>query len=297
MFRRGLVRTVALLATVLAWPALSSAAQSPVLVSGPVRVQGYELTLGAGPTGRSRRASGFELTLTRRGTGGSEQSHAFSVTRGVTFKVARDLRSARLRASLGGYGRVELTVARATPERGRDCYTKLHRGVARGTLKLTPGGGYFGTIVRKNLPVRLGVPGGCASRRHIIRTASANRLVLSADGLKCACIRFFSLGFSSDLSVTFTRPGSRVGVEDTIYEPGLPSSNLTAASDLTSATLQAGGPFLAGVANYSATTASRPEGSGLKHTSGTISGTLSALFDTPGALPLTGSSFHAELIG
>lgn len=238
----------------------------------------------------------LQLTLTRRGPGRSEQSHDFRVTRGVRFKVAHDLRSARLRASLGGYGRVDLRVARATAERGRGCYTKLHRSVARGTLKLIPGGSYFGTIIRKTMPVHLGVPHACASRR-VIRGARTNRLLLAGHGLKCPCARFIALPASGELSVSFERAGGRVGVEDTIYEPRLSASNLTAASDLTSATLQAPGPFLAGLANYTATTEPQANGAGLKQTSGTISGTLTALFDTPGPVPLTGSNFQGDLFG
>lgn len=286
----------ALAAAAFSWPSASFAAQVPVFSAGPVRVRGYELTVVAAPAAVRGGAPEFQLALDRHGSAGSDQNHTFGLSRGLRFTVARDLRSARLRANLGRYGLVELTVTRAAPKRGHGCYTRIHTGVARGTLKLAPGGAYFGTIKLGELPVAIGVPHGCETR-HRAFPATAPVPVLSASwraGSRRGPLLVWSA--SSDLSVTFMRARGRVRVEDTIGLSALPAGALTSAPDLTSASLRGVGPFLSGVANYMAAAGPRPvKPPRCQQTSGRVSGALTALFDTPGPVALVGPTFTADL--
>lgn len=65
---------------------------------------------------------------------------------------------------------------------------------------------------------------------------------------------------------------------------------LNESPDLSGARVTTTGLFLSGVAHYTAT---RHPGS--DHSTGTVSGTLTALFDTPGPQPLVGTGFDAYL--
>ncbi len=81
-----------------------------------------------------------------------------------------------------------------------------------------------------------------------------------------------------------------VAMDDVIDANAPPASALTTTSNLSSASLSAFGPFLAGSATYTASTSIR-----LGKTTGMLSGNLTAEFDAPGPIKLTDPPLPAAL--
>lgn len=292
---QGSLAFLVLLVALLGSAPASRAAQPPVLVAGPVGVHAYSLLVLVSRNDVRGGGALVQIRLSRRESDGSEQSHTFEVRRGVHFSASRDLSAARVRADLPGYGRVNLTLTGARQRRG-GCFHHAHTGVARGRLTLIPGGSYFSSIALTSLPAFLGVPRGCLSSVHTARAIKSTPILMGAQGTRLPHGPSIVWSASSDLSVTSTRRGTRVRVKDTLTVPALPASALMDAPDLSRATLQAVGPFLTGTAHYTAS-APAPPAMGLtcRHTSGTLSGTLKAMFDTPAPLSLAGPSFSGDL--
>jgi hypothetical protein len=108
--RRLLVLT-ALLVTSVALPARATAASKggAVIVAGPVTVRAYRMYLIASPASKKSRA---DLTvLFERRSRGEVQEHYYGFSRGVSVKLAANGSSARLLASLGAYGHIDLRFA------------------------------------------------------------------------------------------------------------------------------------------------------------------------------------------
>ena len=311
----------------LTCPQLASAARWTELQAGPVRVGSYELTLTAVPSTRGTggvveldlgRASVTNAGTTTPRVPQSFQTHSFAATRGVRIRIAENLSSAHLHANLGAFGHVDLAVTDAEPMRSGACATNTHVGVAQGELRLVPGGTYFKTITRFRLPISIQratgdpneVPGkckintsasfasllsNCPTTRRNAHSALSDGPSLTIEGLPGGTASV-ALSVTADvphhvLDIINVRAGCPVGVVDLIAST-FPSSALTVSSDGSSATLSAFGPLLSGVANFTATTVSVEDGT----TDGTVSGTLTALFDSPGPVVLAGPRFTATLV-
>ena len=309
----------------LTWPQQATAFTLHQLTVGPVRVRAYELSFyvvsvpGRGATLDLylTRASGRLVVGKRPGTSVPPpfvQTHEFRVTRGVHVRITSNLVSGHLDANLGAYGHINLAIKVATAVHPRDCQSHNHTGMARGELQLIPGGTYFGAITRSRLPVTVSGPDiRCNARRREARSASSGHGVLTVQQAPLNAVGFapgiwFEAyaeagsqqyrgvggtrgGQDRELHIYYTRPGQSVEVIDGIVVNSLPQSALTVASDLSTSTLKAAGPFLSGIANYTAS--GSPDATGVTH--GSVSGTLTARFDTPGPLLLANPSFNASL--
>lgn len=285
---------LAMLGVLAAVPAISVAAariKVPALLYASARVRGYELYL----TAFGARGKGLlDIELSRALPDGSYQDHQFEVTKGVRFRETRDLRFATVRANLGGYGSVELTLSSAKSKGSRGCNKRIHAGFAHGSLRLTPGGSYFGTIALSRLGAALSIPQGCqTSPRRAIRNTSAPKFIDASErGALGARSQLTWDGENGDgMLVDLIRASGRVRVKDEISVTS-DAFKLTESPDLSSATVTATGPFLSGIAHYTATRHPGPD-----HSTGTVSGTLMAVFDTPGPRSLVGPGFDAYLSG
>jgi hypothetical protein len=288
------VRRIASLAVLAAAavPAQALAARPFAVYIVPVRAHGYDMTI----VGLPRESDSAPLVRVeldrdigrrdRHALGGKQyhQDHSFLVDRGAQVRIAADLRSALITADLGSYGRIDLTVKAPPPDDSDACPPTSGNGNARGTFRLRPGGGYFGVIARRRMPALIVGGAACAARigRALIparqqialgeRTVTAGRLgrsvVLRASNQK--------------VFVGMIRAGTRVFVEDTIIVDDPPRSTLTISPEFSSASLRTVGPFLSGTGSYTATSGVRHG-----HTTGLLSGNLTAWFDSPGPLPLT----------
>jgi hypothetical protein len=260
---------------------------------GPVRVRAYEMSIVATPRDRDSAPAvfiEFDRNAGRpfpKALGGRRfaQSHSFLVDHGARVDIARDLRSATVRADFGRYGRIDLTVSAPASSRPLRCLPESGEGKARGQFRLRPGGRYFGTIARRTLPALISGDVSCAADARAQPPATTRRPGLFAR--KVSPSRFGRILVASEADgeafVSMIRPGKRVFVTDMIEEHAPPPSTLIVQPDLSAATFNAFGPFLSGVGRY---TASSTPTKG--RTSGTLSGNLTAEFDTPGPVAISG---------
>jgi hypothetical protein len=269
---------------------------------GPVRIKAYELTI-VGLVKESDSPAVVDIELDRntgrsfpKALGGKRfaQSHTFLVDHGARVDIAPDLRSATVRADFGRYGRIDLTVSAPASSRPLRCLPESGEGTARGRFRLRPGGRYFGTIARRRLPALIAGDVSCAARARARASATARQPGLVAR--EASPSRFGRLLVASEANgeafVSMIRPGKSVFVTDTIDEYMPPPSTLVVQPDLSAATFTAFGPFLSGVGRYAAS--STPTKG---RTSGTLSGDLTAEFDTPGPVAVSGIPASLGRIG
>jgi hypothetical protein len=156
------VRKVLLLVvlTVGAAPASARAAVPSEVYVGPIQVRAYELSIVA-VVNQSDSPAIVAVDLDRdmgksfpNLLGGRQfrQSHSFLLDHGADVQIDRDLRSATVRADLGRYGRIDLTVTATAADDAVRCQPISSQAVARGTFRLRPGGRYFRTITRRGFP-------------------------------------------------------------------------------------------------------------------------------------------------
>jgi hypothetical protein len=257
-------------------------------------VHDFTLTVVAGSI---RRAGGLDVLvdLQRNLRDGGYEDHQFVPTRGIRFEVARDLGSARVRADLGGYGTVELTLLNAKARGDHGCHRRIHTGVLRGTLRLIPGGTYFGTIKLRRLSAVLSLSVACPTAADVNapRTGYVPQFMFVTER-PARNPGHAQLSWSAEngdvVLVDLIRPG-RTRVKDEISVT-YPSYKLSEAPGLSRATFTAHGSLLTGAAHYRA-----KRHLDTNDSTGTVSGTLTALFHTPGPQSLTGPRFHAQLTG
>ena len=277
--------------------AASAAATGPTMVIfGPARVGAYTLRIDAYPRARGERAA-VDLTLVRtaglqvqgqRGVSAFTQSHTFATRRHVRVDISSDRRSVSVTANLGRYGTIHLTAAHLRSTTSRSCFKDVHRGRARGTVRLIPGGRYFGTIERRALQTQEGSVGGCQDVEH--QAQRAFDLIATSRHFGDPARRFLFLQLSDALMITLTRPGRDVFVQDQIAVNAPPTSVLTVSGDRSTAALRGIGPFLSGVAHFSA-----HDDSANGTTVGTLSGDLRTDFDSPGPMTITVPPIRATL--
>jgi hypothetical protein len=252
-------------------------------------VRGYDLQVRAVTADRS---ASLTVMLTRR-SGTSAQRHVFvfdSARRRPRFTVARALRSTRLRADLGPWGRIDVTFAGAGAVRsvasrpsgaGLDGASLLdeRRGPVRctgagarersaqvtGVLRLTLDDTYFGTITRRRL-------GAGTMVRQPARTCPAprsprvTRLVQQGGDWTVVAERGASVLQDVQRQTLRRAPGRTggargdVAILDEVLEAGIAPSAFTVAPDGSSATVAAAGPFLTGSLGYAPIAAGVPVG-------------------------------------
>jgi hypothetical protein len=255
-------------------------------------VRGFTLTVtAASGAGAGEAQSVVVVDLQRNLRNGSYEDHEFEPTRRIQFAMASDLSSARVSADLGRYGEVKLTARNLQARGTKGCDQHVHTGTARGTLTLTPGGKYFGTIKRKRLTATIGISVNCPDAAdHAVATADAPRYidVTSTSTARGHAALSWSAENHDVCVVDLSRPGP-VRVHDEI-SVRYPAYELTEAHKFTRAMFTAHGPLLAGAAQFHAKR--RVDAT---DTSGTLTGTLTALFETPGPEALTGQGFKADL--
>jgi hypothetical protein len=275
----------------------SASATGPTMVTfGPARVGAYTLRIDAYPRARGDRAA-VDFSLVRsagpRVHGPPEvsaftQSHTFTTRRHVRVDISSDGRSVSVMANLGRYGTIQLVAAHLRSTTSRSCLDDAHRGRARGTVRLTPGGRYFGTIERRALQAQEGSVGACQDVESHARRAFD--LIALSKHFGDRTRRFLLLQLSDALKITLTRPGRDVFVQDQIAVNAPPASVLTVSGDGSAATLDGVGPFLSGVAHF------RAHDAGPNGITGALSGNLRADFDSPEPIPITVPPIRATLV-
>lgn len=284
--------TCASVLVALCWAVPGAWAAGPVEVDvGPVQVRAYRLEIAAYPPSATSPAT-VAVTLVRtagvvRGMpDGSAftQAHTFVAHQGVHVEVGRRLRSAQIKASLGRYGRIDLTADDLDRARSHSCQGERHRGESRGAVRIVPGGRYFGAIVRRQLPLAVGRTGACQDARAARQVTLAAGTRHPADQGRRVVVQL-----SDQLTITVTRPGRRVFVQDDIIANPPPPSVLSTSPNLSTARLRSVGPFLTGYASFSARSPRDDSGA----IPGTLSGDLTADFDSPGPQPITNPALRA----
>jgi hypothetical protein len=269
------------------------------VVMGPVKVRAYQMTIVA-LAGDKHDAAAINVELDRNigrpdrfilGEQQYHQEHSFLLDHGVHVRIARNLESASIQAKLGSYGRIDLEVRASLPDDPARCQPLDAQGSAVGSFSVHPGGRYFATIRRTRFPALIESDSFCATT---LRHAGSDLDVPILGARRSSNPRlgpFITFARTkTDLFVSMIRRLGRVFVTDLIDEGLPPASSLSVAPDLSSATLHVFGPFVTGVATY---TASSPAAQGLSR--GTLTGNLVAQFDSPGPLALTQPPIKAVL--
>jgi outer membrane protein assembly factor BamB len=293
----GALAVVSIAACVTGSSSAAGAASPPVgfpVLYATAHVRGFTLTvIAASGAGAGAARSAVLVDLQRNLRNGSYEDHEFEPTRRINFTMASDLSSARVSADLGRYGKVRLTARNLQARGTKGCYQHVHTGTVRGTLTLTPGGKYFKTIKRKRMTVMAGISLNCPDAGD---HAVANGYAPQSINATTTSVRRgrMSLSWSAEnhdiCVIDLIRPG-RVRVHDEI-SVSYPAYKLTEAHGLSRAIFVAHGPLLTGAAHYRA-----DRRTDATDTSGTLTGTLTASFKTPGPQALTGHRFTADLSG
>ena len=133
MTRQTRLATAVCAAAALAVPATASAASGGSIVAGPLKVKDYAMTVVASDGSKDS----MSVMFTRR-AGDASQTHYFTFAKGVKVTTNRSLSAARIKGSLGQYGKVDLKLtAPGSAKRGttpKGCTGKAGT-LRRGTLK------------------------------------------------------------------------------------------------------------------------------------------------------------------
>jgi hypothetical protein len=277
--RRFLILAVAL-AALPAAPA--RAADSFRLHAGPVSVRGYAMTLDAATF---KRTASLDVTFTRKGAD-TTQSHAYSFTRRVRLTAPRGLRSGRLRADLGAFGRVDLRFRRTgaihrTKQLPTCAGPKPRRRLGRltGSFRLVADTTFFGTVRAHRLRGALTrVPSGVHCTGAIPFENPPGTLTLDAGDQRAALVVQQVAGGRSLQTLTVTT--SDPAVTHTLVALG-PAGSFTGSQH--AATVTGAAPAFTGSLAYKAT--SHVSGPG-PSTEGTTSGDLTGNFDSIGPQPV-----------
>jgi hypothetical protein len=272
----------------LTLPAGASAGEWTRLTTRPVRVHGYLMTVSA-----DRYALGSaRLNVTFVGTrpSGSEQdTYSF---RDAAFSARSDLRSAKLTARLGRFGRLDLKFRPRHLERSislrAGCHAtvdQVRHGVLEGSFKLKTRTRFFRTVRRHSFAARLDSTHMLRCERELV----GGEFVLSATGASgsFAAAQRSSGEVAERFSISDAIPPgwwSYAFVTHTLLTRAL--STFDVAQDLSSAHITGGSSYLRGSIDFAATTAPAPTQRG-----GTLSGALTARFDSIGTVVVSGRNF------
>lgn len=269
---------------------------------GPLKVKKYEMSGQFYSSRQDGRDATFTIDFERRNHR-SIQSHIYSFKefssinshsgRSVQMKAASDLRSGSLSASLGKYGKLKLHFLNSGRAKSvkppRFCTGRTgtsRKGTLTGsftlvadhtyfkTVKAHRFGGFFTRVPERKCKVH-SVPGG----------PEAGSLSLNGDDGDLQV--FFGKGASGGVSeqvLSSIHPDPGAYFQHTI-STGLPRSSFTAAPDLSSAHVSGGGSFLAGKADFTASSHN------VAFASGSLSGSMVAKFDSIGTKHIRGPAF------
>jgi hypothetical protein len=282
-------------AGLLALPGVAGAAGGKQVYAGPLKVKGYQMNVMAadGAGGDS------VMFLFSKFAGKSTQTHTYSFQKGVSVVVKGS--KATIKGSLGAYGSVNLKL-NATKRVGgvvpKGCTGKVgasKSGIAAGKLRLVVDKTYFRTVSAKRLKATIpgsanikcdGEGGGGTGGKPAHGVSLFKSLAGDGGG------RNVMLNASKGSSGTFEmasvmEQSPQVMVSHTITASA-PASALTAADDLSSATLTAAGPFLSGTGRFAGELMG-----GMSM--GALTGDFAAKFDSIGRVVLVDDEENAML--
>lgn len=264
----------------LGFASTAQAASSPAYLSstgkGP---KGYALSVGGSP--------GYASVDLSKSKSGSNQSHDLSRSgKGVAYKVGKNLSSAKLKASYGSLGAVNMKFVPTGPlakgpKLPKGCTGKRgvqRKGILRGTLKfrMKKGGASYS---KKSLAATLskgstitrcsGTPGGGFTHSYNLNPT------LSGNALSVFASRYSGKRVTQNFSV-YSSPTKVISLSHTIYATKKGAKYFDPKTDLSSAKMVAIGPWLSGSLSY---TADPSQSSGGTSSYGTMTGKLKAKFD------------------
>lgn len=305
---------LASLATCLlgALPAHAAASPSPrLLEAGPFAVNSYKMYLLATPSFDGTPA--YLVVRFDRGTATDQQEHYYGFGKGVRVTVARNGEAATLKANLGVFGRIDMSLsATATGRVSIPCSSASvagHKGSLSGTFR----------FVLHN-PALEGIAYPSRLNAAIV-TATASTISACAAAPIPAPSKGTQLSVTSQVSPTMlatftdTRPTSGPGVgttienalvqdsayliddgvtiDDEVQATALPRDDLTNASDFSSGYAIAAGRFMSGRLAY---TASTPASSSMPGR-GSVSGPLTVNFDGLPPVAFPGGTYTSATLG
>jgi hypothetical protein len=295
-----------------AFPAHAAASgSSDILEAGPFAVNSYKMYLLATPSFDGTPA--YLVVRFDRGTATDLQEHFYGFGNGVRVSIARSGEAATLKANLGVFGRIDMSLsATASGRVSIPCSSASvtgHKGSLSGTFRL---GMHNPALEGTAYPSRLNAS---------IVTATASTISACAAAPIPAPSEGTQLSVTSQLSPTMlatftdTRPTSGPGVgatienalvqdstyliddgitiDDEIEASALPRDDLTNASNFSSGSAIAGGRFMSGRLAY---TASTPASSSMPGR-GSVSGPLTVNFDGLSPLTLPGGTYTSATLG
>lgn len=311
-----LARRLLVVVGVAAFAAPGAASQAPpspatvTLTTSPIAAKlagkPYRLRIEATSTaGKSTRTVRFTFTRTEA-SGAQEQSYGFSLPR-TAFSCRKTLSWCRLATgrSLGRFGRVDLTFGAS----GRRRSVAVGAGCT-GTVTRTPGA-VTGSIAFGDRSVSLRVSTRFSKRSRLRTAVDEASVDCSVSRANCTARLF---GLEGDPASTFalfvpatgaaqaqflwtsaSRPAS---IDRSITLRNVPAANYAIASDLTTASFNAGGlEFLSGSVAYTASSPTRGFASGCGQataTLGGVTGDVAAVFDGVGRRPLAATGGYLE---
>jgi hypothetical protein len=281
-------------AGLLALPGVAGAAGSKSVYLGPLKVKGYQMTAFATDGGSSDSL----MVMFTKFAGKSSQSHTYNFMKGVSVSIKGS--KATVKGSLGAYGSVNLKLNATSSVKGvvpKGCKGKVgasKSGVAKGKLGLVLDKTYFRKVSAKSLKGL--IPGKanikCSGQDGGSGGGSSHGVTLSqsiygdgSGGMTMLSATKTSKGTFE--SVTVSEPSNGVATVMHHISASAPASALTAADDLSSATLAATGPFLSGSGKYAAM-------EGMPNM-GTFTGDFAAKFDSIGKVALGSEDGMAQL--
>jgi hypothetical protein len=295
-----------------AFPAYAAAAPRPALLeAGPFAVHSYKMYLLATPSFEGTPA--YLVVRFDRGPVTDRQEHYYGFGKGVRVSIARSGEAATLKANLGVFGQIDMSLsARASGRVSVPCSSASvtgHKGSLSGRFRLVM---HNPALAGTAYPSRLNA--------SIIR-ATASTISACATAPIPAPSEGTQLSVTSQLSPTMlatftdTRPTSGPGVGATIENAlvqdstyliddgitidheieasALPRDDLTNASDFSSGSAIAGGRFMSGRLAY---TAGTPAASSMP-SRGSVSGPLTVNFDGLPPLTFPGGTYTSATLG
>lgn len=268
----------------------SAAAANTTLVAGPLKVKGYDMTLIGNDAG-----SKDSLTVTFSKTVGKDiQTHTYSFASGIAVTPTK------IDAKLGKYGDIDLSLTgakssgkSALPKGCTGKPGKTRKGTFGGSLRFVADSSYFKTIKAKSLKgssLKIGkidCSGGNGGGGPTPGQVSGVSLTLSGD-VDGGMLSFTATkGYQSAMVMEQDSATAPASIMHFVTGYGKAAS-LDVAPDLSSATVKGEQPLLSGTGSFEG------QGSGTS-ASGTLSGDLTARFDSIGAVKLTGDGLIATL--
>jgi hypothetical protein len=290
-------------AGLLAVPAGALAATPTTIVAGPLKVKDYSMTVTASDGGSSDSVS----VMFNRTSGKAFQMHFYTFSKGVKVTSKSNLAAARIKGSLGKYGKIDVKLVNAgalkrgsVPKGCTGTASKMRAGTLKGTYKLIADSTYFKTIKTGKLKAQLfkggtlkctPTNGGNGGSGGTSGTTTLSSTIQGPDGsLTFSAYRDASGAVGqSAMRIDDAAKSAPASVMHMISAPG-PGSAFSAAADLSAASGTGVSPFLSGAFSFASETALGTM------SMGTLSGTLAAKFDSIGTQQIASGARDAMLM-